>query len=114
MRRFLFHLHSVTGLIAGLGLLIIGLSGSVLVFRQEIESLMMPERVLVTKASPQRLNLDVLVAGWRKNWTATNLSDGVPLILSGETIKSSSSQTQAVNRRCCGSIPAQAPFTERP
>ena len=46
MRRFLFQLHSVMGLVAGLCLIVIGLSGSVLVFRQEIESLMMPERVL--------------------------------------------------------------------
>ena len=62
MRRFLLHLHSVVGLVAGLGLIVIGLSGSVLVFRQEIDSLMMPERVLAANVSPQRLDLDVLVA----------------------------------------------------
>ena len=62
MRRFLFHLHSVMGLVAGLGLVLIGLSGSVLVFRQEIESLMMPERVLAAKVASQRLDLDDLIA----------------------------------------------------
>jgi uncharacterized iron-regulated membrane protein len=62
MRRFLFHLHSVTGLIAGLCLIVIGLSGSILVFREEIDSLMMPKRVLAAAdASSPRLGLDVLI-----------------------------------------------------
>ena len=62
MRRFLFQLHSVMGLVAGLCLIIIGLSGSVLVFRQEIESLMMPEQVLAAEPSARRLDLDTLIA----------------------------------------------------
>ena len=41
MRRFLFFLHSWMGLIAGLGLIVIGLTGSVLVFRQEIDNLVL-------------------------------------------------------------------------
>ena len=36
MRRFLFYLHSWMGLIAGLCLIVIGLTGSALVFRQEM------------------------------------------------------------------------------
>lgn len=50
------------GLVAGLWLIIIGLSGSVLVFRQEIESLMMPEQVLAAEPSARRLDLDTLIA----------------------------------------------------
>jgi len=50
------------GLVAGLCLIIIGLSGSVLVFRQEIESLMMPEQVLAAEPSARRLDLDTLIA----------------------------------------------------
>ena len=63
MRRFLFHLHSVTGLIAGLCLIVIGLTGSILVFREEIDSLMMPKRVLAAAdRSAPRLGLDALIA----------------------------------------------------
>ena len=46
------------GLIAGLGLIVIGLTGSVLVFRQEIDNLVMPQRVLSANPSETRLGLD--------------------------------------------------------
>ena len=79
MRRFLFHLHSWMGLIAGLGLVAIGLTGSALVFREEIENLAMPQRVLASDSSKMRLDLDGLLAhlerqlkgyepvGWRRS-----------------------------------------------
>ncbi|MEZ0385910.1 MAG: PepSY-associated TM helix domain-containing protein [Verrucomicrobium sp.] len=42
MRKRLWMLHSWMGLVAGLGLLLIGLTGSLLMFRAEIESLLRP------------------------------------------------------------------------
>ena len=66
MRRFLFRLHSCMGLIAGMGLIVIGVTGSVLVFRQEIEGLMMPKRVHAAEQSNGRLDLDTLVARLRE------------------------------------------------
>ncbi len=62
MRRFLFYLHSWMGLIAGLCLIVIGLTGSALVFRQEIECLVMPQRVRAADQSAERLDLDALAA----------------------------------------------------
>ncbi|HEY5704532.1 MAG TPA: PepSY-associated TM helix domain-containing protein [Terrimicrobiaceae bacterium] len=66
MRRFLFLLHSWMGLIAGLGLIVIGLTGSILVFRQEIDNLVTPERTLAANLSEARLGLDALVARMRE------------------------------------------------
>jgi len=54
------------GLIAGMGLIVIGVTGSVLVFRQEIEGLMMPKRVHAAEQSNGRLDLDTLVARLRE------------------------------------------------
>ncbi len=79
MRRLLFHLHSWMGLVAGLCLIAIGLTGSALVFREEIENLAMPHRVLASDSSKMRLDLDGLLAdlgrqlkgyepvGWRRS-----------------------------------------------
>ena len=61
MRRFSLSAAFCDGL-GGWAVLIIGLSGSVLVFRQEIESLMMPEQVLAAEPSARRLDLDTLIA----------------------------------------------------
>jgi uncharacterized iron-regulated membrane protein len=66
MRRSLFLLHSWMGLIAGLGLVVIGITGSVLVFRQEIDNLVMPQRALAADPSGVRLGLDALVARMRE------------------------------------------------
>ena len=66
MRRFLFHLHSWMGLIAGAGLIVIGLTGSALVFRQEIDGLLMPQRVLAARPVEARLGLDELVTRLRQ------------------------------------------------
>ena len=66
MRRFLFHLHSWMGLAAGAALLVIALTGSALVFRREIESVVMPQRVLATHPVEVRLGLDELVIRLRE------------------------------------------------
>lgn len=62
MRKRLWQLHSWLGLIAGLGLVVIGLTGSVLVFRDELEALVNPALVRVEPAGAGRLPLDTLLA----------------------------------------------------
>jgi len=66
-------------LIEGLCLIAIGVTGSALVFREEIENLAMPHRVLASDSSKMRLDLDGLLAhlerqlkgyepvGWRRS-----------------------------------------------
>lgn len=53
--------HSSLGLVAGIGLLVIGLSGSVLMFSREIDGMLRPEVVRVERNGPDRLPLDDLV-----------------------------------------------------
>lgn len=62
MRRKLWQLHSWLGLIAGLGLLVIGVTGSLLVFRDELESLFNSAAVRVEPSAAGRLPLDTLLA----------------------------------------------------
>jgi uncharacterized iron-regulated membrane protein len=62
MRKRLWQLHSWLGLVAGLGLLVIGLTGSVLVFHEEIEAASNPELVRVSPTAAGRLPLDELLA----------------------------------------------------
>ncbi len=76
MRKRLWQFHSWLGLIAGLGLVVIGLTGGLLVFRAEIQTLLTPELVRAEPASTGRLSAAELlesanrqlpgheVAGW--------------------------------------------------
>lgn len=66
MKRRLFILHSWLGLIAALGLIIVGLSGSILVFHDEIDRAMSPAQVVVTPTPAGRLPYDTLLSGVRK------------------------------------------------
>ena len=62
MRRWVFKLHSALALLALVPLVLIVLTGSLLVFKFEIDSLLMPGQVLVhPPAGAQRLPLDALV-----------------------------------------------------
>ena len=56
-RRFVFKLHLYTGLLIGLLLVLCGLSGSLLVFREEIEEFTYPE-LLITAAQGERVAAD--------------------------------------------------------
>lgn len=56
-RRFVFKLHLYTGLLAGLLLVLSGLTGSALVFREELEALAHPERLVVAPQG-ERVALD--------------------------------------------------------
>lgn len=61
LRKRLWQFHSWFGLIAGLGLLLIGLSGSLLVFQAELSAVFNPEKFVVTPAPTGRLPLDTLL-----------------------------------------------------
>lgn len=104
MRKRLWQLHSWLGLIAGLGLLVIGLTGSLLVFHDELESLFNRELVRVGPApagrpgvsSSNRLPLDVLLAhaqrqlpdhevtGWLPQYDEPGLADVLYVIRRGD------------------------------
>jgi len=63
MNKWLFKWHSRLALVAFIPLLVICVTGSVLVFKHEIDSLLMPEKVRVDTSaalSSPRLSLDVL------------------------------------------------------
>ena len=62
MKKRLFLFHSWLGLIAGLGLIVIGLTGSALVFKSELDALLVPALVNTPDAGKPRLGLDALVA----------------------------------------------------
>ncbi len=103
MRKRLWQLHSWLGLFAGLGLLVIGLSGSLLVFHEELETLFNRELVRVEPTAagrpdgslPNRLPLDTLLAhaqrqlpeheitGWLPRWDEPQLADVLYVIERG-------------------------------
>ena len=62
MRKRLWQLHSWLGLLAGVGLLVIGITGSLLVFREELEALFQPALTHVEPTPAGRLPLDRLLA----------------------------------------------------
>jgi uncharacterized iron-regulated membrane protein len=104
VRKRLWQIHSWLGLLAGLGLLVVGLSGSLLVFREELESLFNPALVKVEPtpagrpdASPSsRLPLDTLLAaaqsqlpdhevtGWLLQYDSPRMADVLYVIKRGE------------------------------
>lgn len=61
-RRRLWQLHSWLGLVAGLGLLVIGLTGSLLVFRDQVEAAFNPALIRIATPTAPRLSLDTLLA----------------------------------------------------
>lgn len=62
MRKRLWQFHSWLGLLAGLGLVVTGLTGSLLVFHEEIEALLNPGLVRVEPAPAGRLPAAALLA----------------------------------------------------
>lgn len=62
MRKRLWQLHSWLGLVAGLGLLVIGLTGSLLVFRDQVEAAANPALIRIATPNAPRLPLDTLLA----------------------------------------------------
>lgn len=95
LRKRLWQIHSWLGLVAGLGLLIIGLTGSLLVFHDELSAVLNPRLVKVEPAAAGRLSLDVLlrraedqlpgheVAGWLPRHDEPRLADVLYVIPQG-------------------------------
>lgn len=61
MKKWVWRFHSWTGLLAGLGLIVVGLTGSLLVFHAEVDALL-GQRELAITPSAVRAPLDVVVA----------------------------------------------------
>lgn len=63
MRKKLFKWHSVSALIALLPLMVIAVTGSILVFKVEIDTWLMPEHMIVNaEATSHRVNLNTLIS----------------------------------------------------
>jgi len=77
LRRAIFQVHLWVGVVLSLYCVVIGLSGSALVFKNEIEESMHPE-VFRVAASPQRVSLAAAMAkiqASHPDWTAINVQD---------------------------------------
>lgn len=95
MRRKLWQIHSWLGLGAGLGLIIIGFSGSLLLFRFELEELFNPDLIRADASGRGRLGFDHLlktveqtlpgyeVTGWLINDDHADTADVVYVIEHG-------------------------------
>ena len=60
-KQTIWRIHSVLGLTAGLGLLVIGLTGSILMFSSEIDGILHPGAVNTTITPEGRLPMDTLL-----------------------------------------------------
>ena len=61
MRKTLFKVHSWLALIAIIPLIVISITGSVLVFKSEIDGLLMPDKHFVVQQQAARLPMDSLI-----------------------------------------------------
>jgi uncharacterized iron-regulated membrane protein len=68
MKKRLWQIHSWLGLIAGLGLLIIGVTGSLLVFRDQLDGLVAPKLTRVEPTVQGRLSWDALLVSAQNAW----------------------------------------------
>jgi len=78
MRKRLWQIHAWFGLIAGLGLLVIGLTGSLLVFRGELEKFVNPELVRVEVSATGRLPMDTLLGEARRQLPDHEITGWLP------------------------------------
>jgi uncharacterized iron-regulated membrane protein len=98
MRKVFWRLHSVVGLFAGLALVVVGLSGSVLVFHEEIDALLRPSAVRVEPTEEGRLAYAELlrrveaqlpeyaITGWDPKFENPRAADGAYVIAHGESV----------------------------
>ena len=68
MRKTLFKIHSWVALIALIPLLVISITGSVLVFKSEIDGLLMPDSHFVVQQQDNRLPIDTLITKTQKTY----------------------------------------------
>jgi uncharacterized iron-regulated membrane protein len=97
MRKICLFLHTWFGLLAGLGLLLLGLTGSVLVFNDELSAILTPRAIVVTPTPAGRLPVDTLlrhaerqlpdcdITGWQIQPEGSRLADHLYLIRRGGT-----------------------------
>jgi uncharacterized iron-regulated membrane protein len=95
MSKRIWQIHSWLGLVAGLGLLVIGVTGSLLVFAKELETLFNPEFMRVEAGAGPRLPLNELlratsealpdyeITGWLIRHDEPELADVVYAIAHG-------------------------------
>jgi uncharacterized iron-regulated membrane protein len=98
MRARIWRLHSWLGLFSGLGLLVIGLTGSLLVFHEELSAVIWPERFVVTPRHEGRLGLDTLlkkaedqlteyeITGWHLQTERPDRADDLYVIRRGTNV----------------------------
>ncbi|WP_298773149.1 PepSY domain-containing protein [uncultured Shewanella sp.] len=60
-KKKLFKLHSWSALVAMIPILVISLTGSIIVFKPEIDAWLMPDSVALTQVAPERQGLDSLI-----------------------------------------------------
>ncbi|QBB69760.1 flavodoxin [Pseudolysobacter antarcticus] len=73
LKRFLFRLHWLLGLSAGLVLSVVGVSGALLGFEEEILAALNPQHHIAASTTPP-LNMDALIAIARKNHPDMNVN----------------------------------------
>ncbi|AQQ66781.1 hypothetical protein Mag101_03345 [Microbulbifer agarilyticus] len=69
MNKTLFKVHSWMALAAFIPLLVICITGSILVFKHEIDSVLLADKVRVESAGRERLSLDALEDAMRRNFS---------------------------------------------
>lgn len=74
LRALLFQAHLWTGLAIGLVVSVVGITGSILVFKPELEALMVPSLTRVTPG-PQRVPVDQLVATLQRERPAYRINN---------------------------------------
>mgnify|MGYP000924335548 CR=1 FL=1 len=110
MRKRLWQLHSWLGLFAGLGLIVIALSGSVLVFHKELARVFVREKTVVEPGAAGRLPMDQLlaraeqampeyeIAGWLLRDDGETLADSVYVIRRGTNVWQTTTVDQYTGR----------------
>jgi uncharacterized iron-regulated membrane protein len=78
MRRKFWKLHSWLGLFAGLGLVVLGLTGSLLVFKEDLEKWINPEIARVTPDPDGRQSLDTLLASAQQQLPEHEITGWLP------------------------------------
>jgi len=78
VKKRLWQIHSWMGLLAGIGLLVIGLTGSLLVFHDELDAATAPGLFLAQPASSTRQPLDLLFANVEKALPDNEISSWLP------------------------------------
>jgi len=78
VKKRLWQIHSWMGLLAGIGLLVIGLTGSLLVFHDALDAVTAPRLFLAQPASSTRQSLDILLANIEKALPDYEISSWLP------------------------------------